>query len=88
MLLNVGGIAVLAGLRYRYEEALVLASAADTLNKAMGGATPESLRKLSVPVIDQAQRSLDPQKVTQAFIRGSGMSIEEVVAMALDEVVD
>jgi non-specific serine/threonine protein kinase len=88
MLLNVGGIAVLTGLRYRYEEALVLASAADTLNKAMGGATPETLRKLSVQAIDQAQRSLDPQKVTQAFIRGSGMSIEEVVAMALDEVVD
>ena len=88
MLLNVGAIAVLAGMRYRYEKTLVLASAANTLNKGMGGIIPESLRKLVVQAIDQAQRSLDPHKVTEAFTRGSELSIKEAVAMALDEVVD
>ena len=78
-------IAVIAGMRGRFEIALVLASAAETLNHAIGGVMPEPLRKAGEQLIDRTRRSLRPQEITEAFARGMAMNLEEALALALEE---
>ena len=81
---TIAEIAILVGKRGRLEKAIVLSSAAETLNNAIGGAMPAILLKAGEQLIEHAQRSLDPQIITEKLARGRAMSLKTVVSEALE----